>query len=1007
MDQNTIISIKDRKTWGPCFNYNLNNMTTILVLLTTIIATLNYYEVQHYVVYAVERPLWQHIAFIAIVVLFRLARWFYNMRPFFRGMFGSVNRLSNRLDNFSKNLNNSPFKNGQKRRISSSPVWRASTKTNKPTLPLLSEVGGVVPGDSGSSFSILRALKTKYQTVLRMIPLTDKIGSILRGPLLMNSILSFGRETGLFWRVKITSNFLIFVLKYKKDHGTEATVKWLKACHVSLQKALGKDGLKSTVSLGTALPFSRLAGGGYPRIIPHSDRVLMRQGHVNTIRFWLGLLNLYRVLKCKGMLKLETITSPFSGSPFGLKRILVFIRKEGTFFESLKIFRQIRDSNLHPNNFVLSRSASPSNSIASIGILTDIAWMKESHLWKHVVDYLSLTQKGKYNFLSFIEAGLSVTNVLRARPDVATSLSGKPIWRDNLNDRMKISMDTHGYYPMDGLSQFAFKEEAAGKIRTFALLDSLTQSLLRPLHDTLFLLLKNIPNDGTFDQEEAVRRCQAKALHAGMAISFDLTAATDRIPAQLTASILSSIFRLENLGKIWLSLMTDRDFWITAMAAKKHKVSQGPYRYAVGQPMGGLSSWAGLAITHHFLVQLSAYRVYGTKSWNESYEILGDDLVIFDKKIADEYLKLMEIVGTEINLTKSINSLTLPVFEFAKRTVWGPNIVSGISLAQVLAGWNVAGRVANVLSFTTHGLMTKPSLVAAAISRYTLSKGKTSSGWLRTSSFLTNQRMFALGAISLLGVFFQNGILPLRVLLASIVDPRNEDADYSGDSVGVPLKKTIELAHAILTQPRENPLSAESEIFKEPFSKMEFRDEVFDEYSPELATVVLTKALSKAKNLYENSENYIKGYSLLLVKPFFYGEVGEFGKPVPVSDLRPDDSLAYLAIENFANRLLGMEFLKQNPEWLYETIYDLAYKQAKSQDRLVSFSEALQWLEKVEDLEFKLIIKEKVKPGRTILETPPLFASLRDMDPSKLRNIDYVNVPNFDNPVQGRYLSFD
>jgi len=35
----------------------------------------------------------------------------------------------------------------------------------------------------------------------------------------------------------------------------------------------------------------------------------------------------------------------------------------------------------------------------------------------------------------------------------------------------------------------------------------------------------------------------------------------------------------------------------------------GVYRYAVGQPMGALSSWAMLALTHHCLVQVAALRV--------------------------------------------------------------------------------------------------------------------------------------------------------------------------------------------------------------------------------------------------------------------------------------------------------------------------------------------------------------------------------------------------------------
>lgn len=35
-----------------------------------------------------------------------------------------------------------------------------------------------------------------------------------------------------------------------------------------------------------------------------------------------------------------------------------------------------------------------------------------------------------------------------------------------------------------------------------------------------------------------------------------------------------------------------------------------PLKYAVGQPMGALSSWASLALCHHLLVQLSHRRAY-------------------------------------------------------------------------------------------------------------------------------------------------------------------------------------------------------------------------------------------------------------------------------------------------------------------------------------------------------------------------------------------------------------
>jgi hypothetical protein len=57
-------------------------------------------------------------------------------------------------------------------------------------------------------------------------------------------------------------------------------------------------------------------------------------------------------------------------------------------------------------------------------------------------------------------------------------------------------------------------------------------------------------------------------------------------------------------------MLVDRDYFLTEMVSvgkDKEKIST-PYRYAVGQPMGALSSWAMLAVTHHLIVQL-AYRI--------------------------------------------------------------------------------------------------------------------------------------------------------------------------------------------------------------------------------------------------------------------------------------------------------------------------------------------------------------------------------------------------------------
>jgi hypothetical protein len=94
---------------------------------------------------------------------------------------------------------------------------------------------------------------------------------------------------------------------------------------------------------------------------------------------------------------------------------------------------------------------------------------------------------------------------------------------------------------VDALGQLAFKEEAAGKLRVFALVDLWTQSVLKPLHEGLFALLRQIPNDGTFNQDASVKRSGEKASISKCAYSFDLSSATDRLPIALQSAILDRL----------------------------------------------------------------------------------------------------------------------------------------------------------------------------------------------------------------------------------------------------------------------------------------------------------------------------------------------------------------------------------------------------------------------------------------------------------------------------------
>lgn len=95
------------------------------------------------------------------------------------------------------------------------------------------------------------------------------------------------------------------------------------------------------------------------------------------------------------------------------------------------------------------------------------------------------------------------------------------------------------------LGQLSLKEEPAGKMRVFAIVDAWTQSLFQPLHDFLFLILDKFPNDGKKDQGLSFKRACQKATMYNCCFGYDLSAATDRLPILLQEAILTSLIGYE------------------------------------------------------------------------------------------------------------------------------------------------------------------------------------------------------------------------------------------------------------------------------------------------------------------------------------------------------------------------------------------------------------------------------------------------------------------------------
>nr|QHD64814.1 RdRp [Erysiphe necator associated mitovirus 3] len=787
------------------------------------------------------------------------------------------------------------------------------------------------------TFKVLLSIKKLVTRKEKMLPLDNKLLSTLKMDILSLVKLNMNKISGISGRLRITHNFFQFILKMNRNHGPIFTVKWLKACTVSLQKYLGEDKISSLRVLEPNIPLPRVING-CPAIINKQDRHLIRSGNVGIIRFWHALFSVYRILSIPGKLKLETISGPFNGDLSSLNNIT---NSALNWKWSKSISRLAENQNLSPRNFILSSKASPSNVMACYGIFTDVANLMISEEGKEVY----------YNMLKYLDTLSTKWNTkffLSKFQDAVSIISNDEITEGNLNKKKNME---------GGFGQFAIKEEAAGKVRVFALVDSVTQSVLKPLHEALFAVLRSLPNDGTFDQESSVRRCQVKAMASGKAFSFDLSAATDRLPVILTGNIFESLFQIPGLGKSWSDFLVNRDFHFPEKISSKFNLnSEGvpsKLRYEVGQPMGALSSWAGLAITHHWIMQYSSALVFGvSNNWNDQYEVLGDDIVIFDENLANQYLLVMKAIGVEINLSKSIVSKTKPVFEFAKRTSLSDTLVSGITLSQIRSGITLSSRVSHLFSWLNNSYNFSTSVMEL---------------FLRNFSKSLNLWQVKVGSLSLLSLFSNSGKIERNSVIDTVVNPKyGVEFNMDDHKFDIPSRQIL---NSIV------PIAAGNSNLE--LSKADDRREWTEENIPFIADEILKIALFKSRTLTSKYENNIKIFSLMM-----------FTKSSDFSDLFRSQ------IEGFVNDVIVGEDLNRNdPYEIEDSIESRLVYHAKT--RNVSLEEAYSILGNIERLEYLYSIPVKKDPKKVFDSlSNPLVVDLARSAFMKSPNYWDVSTPN-------------
>jgi len=372
----------------------------------------------------------------------------------------------------------------------------------------------------------------------------------------------------------------------------------------------------------------RLSRAGLPTIIPGPLRSIIfrfrslgayQDGLV--LRAVLTILCLYRVMNFVSKPNLATITDPFNG-----------VSPQLEINELEKVISQFKRPVVKGLTWSISESAGPNGPKST--------WFAGADAIAFIFDPLKWVEFICFSILSgfYLAAAWFILIQVFAIPGLLILAAVK------------------GKMPSRLGRLAALDKDGAGKRRIVAVTDFWTQLVFRPYHDALFSVLKGIPQDGTYDQWRPIEQWVLPRVRLGApAYSFDLTSATDRLPLAFQIQVFGILFG-PRIARFWAGLL-NRDWWFQG----------SPVKYAVGQPIGAYSSWAMLAFCHHVVVQLAALRA-GWVGWFPFYAIVGDDLVIADKSVADHYLAIMRHLGVPINLHKSIVS-ECGVLEFAKRWV--------------------------------------------------------------------------------------------------------------------------------------------------------------------------------------------------------------------------------------------------------------------------------------------------------------------------------------------------
>lgn len=680
-------------------------MIFTLIIFCSILSLLHYVGMESFLYLCIGLPLHVYLGLLFLLISIKVISTLYKFYPALRRVINSIHQVTNKVDTLANKLekfNSGPFdRKGQTRKFSSfgyrsfpqteergeSPVRRSKDGTVIEAVTMLQlrqrqeaktgkrwKLSPSIP--ENNRFSVndrLSAVRIRNSDVNAMtvvkggawwvnifIRMLQPIGLTVTGPRVHAIVIIFRK-----------------ISKIGSTQGIKGLVIFLKACSVCLIQALAGHRIHGkSLTKGLGCRISR-TNRGIPRFILSNDRVRIQKGFDKLVKLYESVFQIYRVLDFYGKVKLNTIVGPFTGN----------YQESIAIYHYIPSFCDVLQERLRKRFSIKPQLWGFGFKQSQIWPNVAMEWLKEAYS-ELKADWIVKSAPGTKHDTA-LQVSTHPILMIRSAEKIANSpiYGSFRVFTDLLpiNHKFMVAwracLGVKGLFkPLWSLGKLALKEEPAGKVRVFAMVTAWYQIILKPLHLLIFEILKVLHrNDGTFDQLAPLKHFLDKK----EAYSLDLSAATDRLPISLQVALLGRLLDNIPLANAWANMLVGIEYSINSFKYGLNDLIS----YSVGQPMGALSSWGMLALTHHFVVQASAWHcgVVPVGTWFKDYVVLGDDIVIFNREVKDQYLKFMKALGMEFGLHKSVLSRNGTALEFAKRMFWKGNDVSAVPVLEFTA----------------------------------------------------------------------------------------------------------------------------------------------------------------------------------------------------------------------------------------------------------------------------------------------------------------------------------